>query len=247
METTQITRFEAQIDAQLADCYERAGAIISRLRTTQESLLRYANSPWHYKSNRSRVRVYDMSHDEALAAVRAIVAEHEGASEYTLVSAGYHTYSIRNLRNAVEAWDNDNVALSAIRDEERKLEEQYTGWSRFFLVTNANGHIHSSMHCSTCHPTTSFAWLPTLSGLTEADAVAEHGPLLCSVCFPSAPVEWTIGKQPEADPAQCPGSGTYDHNSSGTHYYYRRAECNHCGHTVSVTSTGKLRKHKREQ
>lgn len=67
------------------------------------------------------------------------------------------------------------------------------GWSRFFLVTNVNGHIHSSMACSTCFPTTEFAWLPTLSGLTEADAVAEQGEILCSVCFPSAPVAWTNG------------------------------------------------------
>lgn len=244
METTQTTRFEVEIDTQLADCYQRAGTVISRLRTTQESLLRYSGSSFRYKSSRSRVRVYEMSPDEALAAVRAIVAEHADASEYTNVQVGYHSYSIRSLRSAVAAWDEDNVALSAIRDEERELEAQYTGWSRFFLVTNANGHIHSSMHCSTCHPTTSFAWLPTLSGLTEAEAVAEHGTILCSVCYPSAPVEWTVGKQVEAPPDQCPGSGTYDHDSSGVMYYQPRARCNHCGQTTSVTSTGKLRKHK---
>jgi hypothetical protein len=67
------------------------------------------------------------------------------------------------------------------------------GWSRFFLVTNSNGHIHSSTSCSTCFPTTEFAWLPGLSGLTEADAVEDQGEILCSVCFPSAPVAWTNG------------------------------------------------------
>ena len=39
-----------------------------------------------------------------------------------------------------------------------------------------------------------YGWLPKLSGMTEAEAVEEHGPALCSVCFPSAPVEWQGGK-----------------------------------------------------
>lgn len=67
------------------------------------------------------------------------------------------------------------------------------GWSRFFLVNNSNGHIHSSMNCSTCFIDTDFSWLPELSGLTEAEAVEAYGCILCSVCFPSAPVEWTNG------------------------------------------------------
>ena len=74
-----------------------------------------------------------------------------------------------------------------------EAESNYTGWSRFYLVTNSNGHIHSSMHCSTCYWDTSFAWLTELSGLTEAEAVAEYGEILCSICYPSAPVEWTNG------------------------------------------------------
>jgi hypothetical protein len=60
-------------------------------------------------------------------------------------------------------------------------------WSRFFLVTNDNGHVHSSMACSTTFPTTKWAWLPELSGKTERDAVAEYGEKMCTICFPSAP------------------------------------------------------------
>jgi len=74
-----------------------------------------------------------------------------------------------------------------------ELEVLYTGWSRFFLVQNTNGHIHSTMSCSTCFADTDFAWLPELSGLTETDAVEAYGEILCSVCFPSAPVAWTNG------------------------------------------------------
>lgn len=71
--------------------------------------------------------------------------------------------------------------------------EAYKGWSRFFLVQNTNGHIHSNMDCWTCFYNTQYAWLTELSGLTEAEAVEEFGGILCSVCFPSAPVEWTTG------------------------------------------------------
>jgi hypothetical protein len=68
------------------------------------------------------------------------------------------------------------------------------GWSRFFLVTNTNGHIHKSMDCSTTFPTTDFAWITNLSGLKESHAVAQEGEILCTHCFPSAPSEWTSGE-----------------------------------------------------
>lgn len=71
-------------------------------------------------------------------------------------------------------------------------EREYAGWSRFFLVTG--GHIHATMNCSTCYDTTEFGWLPELSGLTESDAVAVYGSVLCSVCYPSAPVDQVGGK-----------------------------------------------------
>lgn len=83
----------------------------------------------------------------------------------------------------------------ALRQQAKPLEDTYSQerWSRFFLVQNNNGHIHSSMGCHTCKMTTSFSWLPTVSGLTEKDAVEEFGAILCTACFPSAPVEWTNG------------------------------------------------------
>jgi hypothetical protein len=78
-------------------------------------------------------------------------------------------------------------------------------WSRYFLVvTNGTGHIHSSMNCSSCRPTTQYAWQPHMSGSSEAAAVGEYGSDMCTVCFPSAPTDpayhqgsWT-GKQKAA-------------------------------------------------
>lgn len=91
-----------------------------------------------------------------------------------------HTYQTRAAEARAEA-----APLEAIYDTYR--------WSRFFLCTASNGHIHSTTACTTTFVTTQFAWLPELSGLTEAEAVEAHGEILCSVCFPSAPVAWTNG------------------------------------------------------
>jgi hypothetical protein len=75
-----------------------------------------------------------------------------------------------------------------------ELEKGYTGWSRYFLVVSSAGLIHDSMDCHTCNKgrkPTEFALLPELSGTDHTTAVAALGPSLCSVCYPSAPVEWT--------------------------------------------------------
>lgn len=60
------------------------------------------------------------------------------------------------------------------------------GWTRAFIVTD--GHVHSSMSCHTCYPTTQFGWLPQVSGQTEAEIVAQAGEGACTVCYPTAPV-----------------------------------------------------------
>lgn len=93
--------------------------------------------------------------------------------------------------NQIDRATNVQAAMWAARDAYLAAEADYEGWSRFFLV-NA-GHIHRSMSCSSCNKgrsATVFSWLPELSGLTEADAVAAHGAHLCTVCFPTAPTEW---------------------------------------------------------
>lgn len=129
------------------------------------------------------------------------------------------------------------------------LNEEYEargGWSRFFLVTG--GHIHSSMNCSTCNNGqnfTSFGWLPALSGLTEKDAVDAHGALLCTVCYPSAPVEWT--NQHELDAAKKASEkcgGTYDHEVARKNGYRRYQTCTTCGTSQSLTPNGNMRAHK---
>lgn len=121
------------------------------------------------------------------------------------------------------------LRLAAIRLD----AELYTGWQRFYLVQ----HIHSSQHCSSFRPTTRVGWLPNLSGLTEAEAVAEHGAILCTICFPSAPTEWTNGTKSD----RCAGAGKpIDRDLPGRFGYMAGnwATCPDCGKRVGVTRTG---------
>ena len=76
------------------------------------------------------------------------------------------------------------LANSAAPYETRYEAEK---WHRYFIVQNNNGHVHRNRECSTCFPTTVYAWLPELSGCDEAAMVAEYGELACTVCFPDAP------------------------------------------------------------
>lgn len=107
---------------------------------------------------------------------------------------------------AVEARDWNSRQAFAMAEKHEALAEQVNevimeaepfdteyqrrgGWTRAFLVSNNGGHVHSSMACSTCFPTTQFHWLPEYSGKPEAEIVEDAGERACTVCYPSAPVD----------------------------------------------------------
>ncbi|ONI88101.1 hypothetical protein ALI22I_20395 [Saccharothrix sp. ALI-22-I] len=128
------------------------------------------------------------------------------------------------------------VALDAIKPLEGEHERR--GWTRYFIVTSSNGHIHANTACSN-RGWTAYGWLPKLSDLTPADAVEAHGPLLCTKCFPNAPVEWTVGK---AKPASCAGSGKAPVKYERRGRFYG-GECAGCGTWKPANTNGGLRKH----
>jgi len=72
-----------------------------------------------------------------------------------------------------------------------KLDEIYDQdpWTRAFLVINSNGHVHSSMDCSTCFATTRYNWLIQYSNDNENTIVEDAGETACTICYPSAPAE----------------------------------------------------------
>lgn len=114
------------------------------------------------------------------------------------------TYASISATDSIAKHDALSVDLRHLDVEIDGLEalHRHHRWSRFFLVLNSNGHIHSSMSCPTCRFDTAFGWLPQLSGLSEAEAVADQGEILCSVCFPSAPVAWTTGESKKTKEAK---------------------------------------------
>lgn len=101
--------------------------------------------------------------------------------------ASHFAGKVEDARKAVAEAD---IALAPFIAEDKRLDAIYREhfWSRFFLVTNLGGHVHSSMRCGTCYSTTRFAWLPNLSAATEAEAIEEEGASMCTTCFPSAPL-----------------------------------------------------------
>jgi hypothetical protein len=206
-----------EVDTELATLFEAKAKAHASLAGRLDEL--------HYALGERRVyahgrHTWASSHVETEQAYRAKVAD-----------GGFKSWDRAEERLA--AIDAARAKIDAIEAAEGPLQDEYwaSPWSRFFLVIGAGGHIHRDMGCSTCHPTTAFGWLPQLSGLTEADAVDDQGTRLCSVCFPSAPVEWTLGLAKQEDPNKCPGSGA-PADLSG-----RYATCPVCGSYVSASSS----------
>jgi hypothetical protein len=115
-------------------------------------------------------------------------------------------------------WAKENLAaVEQAQQQIEKLDKNYTGWARYFIVPG--GHIHTSTQCRTCnhsweHPT-QFEWLTTFSGTALEDVVEQHGAVLCTVCFPEAPLDWTNyfdRLAEEKKKTQCSGSATWDYD-----------------------------------
>jgi hypothetical protein len=113
-------------------------------------------------------------------------------------------YTKKAGKGALAPWDAEAVKrteaglaikraeMAEIKKAMEPLEAIYEAhrWTRAFLVVQSHkGHVHSSMHCSTCYPTTAFVWLPKYSGESETKIVADAGERACTICYPSAPVD----------------------------------------------------------
>lgn len=208
MSTSQ-TILAVETDTALADLHNRASALRDRLGMYARTAKQQAGAKFYY---RGRHRVTDMT----LADAEAILADelakldaHDADNaDNPLRWVGYdgivRPYERDSVCRTVDALATLRAELAQVSADMEPLEAIYSEyrWSRFFLVVSSPGHIHSSMSCSTCRATTAYGWLPQLSGHTEAEAVEAHGPALCSVCFPSAPVDWTGQKLTKATAAK---------------------------------------------
>jgi hypothetical protein len=88
-------------------------------------------------------------------------------------------------------------ALRKVIEQELPLEAEYerAPWPRYWHVTNVNGHIHTSMACSSCFPDTQYAWRTDLSGLTDIEVVECEAHNACTVCMPIAPAEQRVARE----------------------------------------------------
>jgi hypothetical protein len=126
--------------------------------------------------------------DTAIAATANAVARANANLSYWDKRASQFRDGQEQLAKAAAEWIEAADAYST-------ADEAYEGWARFYAVPG--GHLHSSTRCSTCNngnAPTVFVWVPALAGLTEIEAVAMFGDVLCTICFPSAPVETCGGK-----------------------------------------------------
>jgi hypothetical protein len=138
---------------------------------------------------------------EGVAAVRAHYAAH---GHYMNTPGPVSPAALTSAERALTRHAEARATLADLHAKVGKLEAIYRArpWSRFFLVTSSAGHVHASTACSTCRVTTTYGWLPELSGTTEGEAVAKLGAVLCSVCFPSAPVGFVGGRLTKAQAAK---------------------------------------------
>lgn len=223
------TATPVEIDTKLAQLHSDIATARSRLDSALAAIHEYVG-------DRKRGRTpYKLDHGTATA--RASQRIEEARAE------GDKFYLHGQVERAIGCTFDMHDVIAALETKCEQIDMEYASrpWSRFIAVQD--GHLHSGTRCAggTIRVTTQLGWHPELSGKTEAEAVAELGPMLCTHCFPSAPVEWTVGKP---KPARCEGSGKRfagECRRRGMSYY---GECTGCGEIQTVTTNGLIRAHK---
>ena len=117
---------------------------------------------------------------------------------YRAADADMYTRSAAKHQAKIDALHAEIVEISK---EAIPFNDEYKSrpWTRAWIVTSSEGHVHNTMDCSTCNKVyrkqdgtysepTEFGWLPQVSGLDEAEIVDLAGEAACTVCYPSAPV-----------------------------------------------------------
>jgi hypothetical protein len=193
----------------------------------------------------SRFVTYIRSTEKHLESDRARYVKRHGSAE------GFEDWYY--VRDSLKHAARYRAKLVELRDAARPYEDEYVRrgcWRRYFLVTNSNGHVHRGMDCSTCYPTTTYAWLVDLADCDETAMVEEYGTKACTICFPDAPTlpawkrheEAAAAVEAEKAARLCPESG-----GRSAHYgRLNREQCSTCGRFVPITRGGKFRKHDRK-
>jgi hypothetical protein len=178
--TSIFTRTEAKAsDAKLVELIDVKRAADTKLGHAVDSL---RHTVGDRQSGWGRDRKWGMTFSEVIAKADELAATDE------TYKGREAAQSVAKYRTALETFQ---VARDAVSVQNREWAE-HGRWTRFLAVVG--GHIHNNEGCHTLRLDTLTYWLPELSGDTEADAVEVYGEVLCSHCYPSAPVSWQNGK-----------------------------------------------------
>ncbi len=174
------TATPAEIDAQLAELYGREGALEGRLASALSDL--------HYGIGERPVKVVKSTGRKTWPTTDAAAVE---AARAKLAAGAGMAWDMDSLTRRLAKYDAVVAELAGVAAAMVPLHAEYRNrpWTRFHPVPD--GHIHSSRACHTLRITTDVRWLPEMSGQDEATALAalgEAGHILCTVCYPSAPV-----------------------------------------------------------
>lgn len=176
------TASPVQIDTRLADLYYDSARISNRIGEAADSVFRVAG-----------MRRETDRHSFRSSCPVGTLAEAEVAAERIANSEGDRPWEARSARTALDTLAALRAEKAANAAAQAPLHSEFRargGWTRAFLVvTKGKGHVHSSMSCSTCYPTTQYAWMVEYSGQDEATIVDAAGERACTICYPSAPVE----------------------------------------------------------
>lgn len=163
----------AAIDSRLADLYQER----IKLYATE------ASREWSLELSVKNAKGISRRDNISEVDIQAFVEECRERSKKTHVENGVIEAAER-LAAIREQLDANYAAQKPYADE----FDRRGGWTRAFLVTNGNGHVHRSMQCSTCRPTTQYHWVTEYSGKSQDEVVNDAGERACTVCYPDAPV-----------------------------------------------------------
>lgn len=191
MTTTKTIAEQVAHDEKLLELFATAQATDDR----RANAVRYASDEagrhkgWRKRNEYRSNRPFWVDEDNNLMTLDAVI------SVLGEIAAGDEKYGHGWSLGSIEATRYlDSLTKTRLAQEASTMalmvhEADYTGWNRYYLVTSSPGHVHKTVHCSSCFNTTRFAPLPSLSGTEAANAVALLGETLCTVCFPDAPVK----------------------------------------------------------
>jgi hypothetical protein len=166
---------------------EAEAAMHEELAQVQHQLVSVTDAI-HREAGDKRLNRWTRSERWAMTDAQALAAVSRIADAHPAGHAIHDGSAINLLRRQAAAVARIEQLRSDIGEAEAIYRQH--NWLRFFKVTSSDGHIHNTLYCKSYQRNTTLAWLPSLSGTSVEQAVAEHQEGLCSICFPDAPVAW---------------------------------------------------------